>query len=90
MEPPRPPWWSIPAGATGRAFTHASVHSRSLLRQQSHTHIYIHTVHIGKGMPTEPTDSPSDSAGKIDFSLSSTVILSLFFFPGEVLGRFLT
>lgn len=54
----------------------------------SHTHIYIHTVHIGKGMPTEPTDSPSDSAGKIDFSLSSTVILS--FFPREVLGRFLT
>lgn len=43
-------------------------------------------MHIGKGMPSEPADRPSDSTGEIDFSLS----LVFFFFPGEVLGRFLT
>lgn len=49
------------------------------------THTHTHTVHIGKGMPTEPTDSPFDSAGKIDFSLSLSVI---FFFPGRCWAGF--
>lgn len=43
----------------------------------THTH-----MHIGEGIPSEQTDRPSDSTGKIDFSFSL-----VFFFPQEGAGQ---
>lgn len=51
-------------------------HMQTLMSDSpSHPHIAHTYIHIGKGMPSEPTDRSSDSTGEIDF------FLSVFFFP---------
>lgn len=63
-----------------RKGTRTCKHSQVTVRATPHV-THTHTcMHIGKGMPSEPADWPSDSTGKIDFSLSLSLVF--FFFPG--------